>query len=73
VSWRLIDDGVDAQMGMLEPEIVQIEPILRSELMMPDGRTLYERVRDPQFRLPPATERESDDDSTTPPSIPRTI
>jgi hypothetical protein len=59
VSWCLISDGVDAQMGMLEPEIVQIEPILRPEVMMPDGRTLYERVRDAQVVLPPAETEET--------------
>jgi hypothetical protein len=44
VSWRLVNDGVEAQMGMLEPEIVQIEPVLWPAVMMPDGRTLCERI-----------------------------
>jgi hypothetical protein len=44
VSWRLVNDGVEAQMGMLEPEIVPIEPVLWPAVMMPDGRTLCERI-----------------------------
>jgi hypothetical protein len=32
VSWQIIKDWVEAQMGILEPEIVQLEPVLLSEV-----------------------------------------
>jgi hypothetical protein len=51
---------------MLEPEIVPIEPVLLSEVMMPDGRTLCERIPGIQFVLPPADESETSDGPTIP-------
>jgi hypothetical protein len=66
VSWRLVNDGVEAQMGMLESEIVQIEPVLLLEVMMPNGRTLCERIRGIQCVLPPADESETSDGPTIP-------
>ena len=66
MSWRLVNDGVEAQMGMLESEIVPIEPVLWPEVMMPDGRTLGERIRSIQFVLPPADESETSDGPTIP-------
>ena len=60
----MIKNGVEAQMAIVDTTMVQIEQVFLPDVIMPDGRTLYEQVRDPQFRLPPATERESYDDST---------
>ena len=39
VSWRLVSDGVEAHVGMLDPEIVSTEPILLAD---------DDRVRDAQ-------------------------
>jgi hypothetical protein len=46
-------------MGMLDPEIVQIEAVLFPEVMMPDGRTLDEQVRDAQCVLPAVETKET--------------
>ena len=51
-------------MAIMDTKMVQIEQVFFPEVIMPDGRTLYERVRDGQFLGPPATEHESADGTT---------
>jgi hypothetical protein len=58
VSWRILKDWVEAQIAIVETKMVQIEQVFLPYAIMPDGRMLYERVRDAQFRLPLADERE---------------
>jgi hypothetical protein len=41
----MIKDGVEAQMVIVDTTMVPIEPILFSEVIMPDGRTREVRVR----------------------------
>jgi hypothetical protein len=50
--------GVKAQMAIVDTTMVPIEPILFSEVIMPDGRTRDERVRDAQCVLPPVETKE---------------
>jgi hypothetical protein len=50
--------GVKAQMAIVDTTMVPIEPILFSEVIMPDGRTLDERVRDAKWVLPPVETKE---------------
>jgi hypothetical protein len=38
-------------MAIVETKMVQLEQAFLPYLIMPDGRTLYERVRDAQFGL----------------------
>jgi hypothetical protein len=64
VSCHLVKDWAKSQTAIMEPEIVQIKPVLLPEVMMLDGRALYERVRDGPFLGPPATEHESADGTT---------
>jgi hypothetical protein len=59
VSWRIIKDGVEAQMAIVDTKMVQLEQVFLPYAIMPDGRTLYERVRDARFALPPAETQET--------------
>lgn len=58
VSWRIVKDWVEAQMAIVETKMVQLEQVFLPYAIMPDGRTLYERVRDTQFVLPPVHPKE---------------
>ncbi len=46
MSWRMIKDRVEAQMAIVDTKIVRLEHVLLPYAIMPDGRTLYERIRD---------------------------
>jgi hypothetical protein len=59
VSWRIIKDWVEAQMAIVDTKMVQLEQVFLPYVIMPDGRTLYERVRDARFVLPPAETKET--------------
>jgi hypothetical protein len=41
-------------MAIVDTNMVQLEQVFLPYVITPDGRTLYERVRDTQFVLPPA-------------------
>ena len=60
VKGRLVNDGVEAHVGMLDPEIVSTEPIL-----LPDDN----RVRDNQCVLPPVETKETSPVAQRPPTI----
>jgi hypothetical protein len=59
VSWRIVKDWVEAQMAIVDTKMVQLEQVFLPYAIMPDGRTLYERVRDARFVLPPAETKET--------------
>ena len=42
VAWRIVKDWVEAQMAILETEMVKMEQIFLPYVVMPSGRTLYE-------------------------------
>jgi hypothetical protein len=52
VSKRLVNDKVEAHMAIVEITMVTLAPVLLASVMMPDGRTLEERIRNAQFDLP---------------------
>jgi hypothetical protein len=58
VSRRIVKDWVEAQMAIVETKIVELEQVFLPYGMTPNGRTLYERIRDTQFVLPPAETEE---------------
>jgi hypothetical protein len=37
VNWRLVNNAVEAHMGLVEQEIVPIKPVLLPEVMIPHG------------------------------------
>jgi hypothetical protein len=59
VSWRMVKDWVEAQLAIVETKMVQFEQVFLPLIITPDGRTLYERVREAQFVLPPARTKET--------------
>jgi len=52
VAWRIIKDWVEAQMAILETEMVKLEQIFLPYVVSDDGRTVYERLLDSKFQLP---------------------
>ena len=59
VSWRILKDWVQAQMAIVDTKMVRLEQVLLPYAIMPDGRMLYERVREARFVLPPAEMKET--------------
>ena len=51
VSWRIIKDWVEAQMAILETQMVTLDQIFLPYMVDPEGRTLYERLLDTRFQL----------------------
>lgn len=56
VAWRIVKDWIEAQMAIIETRMVTMEQVFLPYLLLPSGQTVYERVRESQFALPPATE-----------------
>lgn len=52
VAWRILKDWVEAQMAILETEMVKMEQIFLPYVTSSDGRTLYDRMVDAKFQLP---------------------
>lgn len=53
ISWRILKDWVEAQMAILETEMVRMEQIFLPYVLTEDGRTVFERLVDTKFQLPP--------------------
>lgn len=51
VAWRIVKDWVEAQMAILETEMVKMEQIFLPYVLADDGRTLYEVMVDRHFLL----------------------
>ena len=51
VSWRIIKDWVEAQMAILETQMVTMDQIFLPYMVNPEGRTLYDRLLDTRFQL----------------------
>lgn len=51
VAWRIVKDWVEAQMAILETEMVKMEQIFLPYVIIKDGRTLYEVVVDHHFQI----------------------
>lgn len=52
VAWRILKDWVEAQMALLETEMVRMEQIFLPYIMNRDGKTLYEIMANLNFQLP---------------------
>ena len=59
MSWRILKDWVQAQRAIVDTKMVRLEQVFLPYAIMPDGRTLYERIRDARFVLPPAEMKET--------------
>lgn len=53
VAWRIVKDWVQAQMAILETEMVKIEQIFLPYVITDSGKTLYEAMIDRHFQLGP--------------------
>lgn len=52
VAWRIIKDWVDAQLAIIETEMVTLEQVFLPYMQVKDGKTLYEAMVDKGFYLP---------------------
>lgn len=52
VAWRIVKDWVEAQMAILETEMVKMEQIFLPYVITKGGKTLYEAMVDTHFQLP---------------------
>ncbi len=50
-AWRIIKDWIDAQLAIIETEMVTIEQVFLPYMVMPDERTLYESMVNRGFLL----------------------
>ena len=51
VAWRIVKDWVEAQMAILESEMVQMDEIFLPYMVNDKGQTVFEAYRDNQLRL----------------------
>ena len=56
VAWRIIKDWVEAQMALLETEMVKMEEVFLPYVITRGGRTLYQAMVDRHFQLPEGRE-----------------
>jgi hypothetical protein len=52
VAWRIIKDWVEAQMAILDTEMVTMAEIFLPYVVTNDGRTVFQRLQETQFQLP---------------------
>jgi len=53
VAWRIIKDWVEAQVSLLETEMVKMEEIFLPYVITPGGQTIYEVMANKGFLLGP--------------------
>lgn len=58
VAWRIIKDWVEAQMSLLETEMVKMEEIFLPYIITSGGQTVYEIVAQKHFLLGPGQKTE---------------
>lgn len=51
VAWRIVKDWVDAQMAILETEMVTVDEVFLPYMMNRNGETLYQLYQNNQLRL----------------------
>lgn len=51
VAWRILKDWVEAQMALLDIEMVRFEEIFLPYIETDNGQTIFERLEDKQFLL----------------------
>ena len=51
VAWRILKDWIEAQMALLDIEMVRFEEIFLPYIEIPGGQTIYERLEEKQFLL----------------------
>jgi len=51
VAWRILKDWVEAQMALLDIEMVRMEEIFMPYIIDSQGKTLFEKLEEKQFLL----------------------
>jgi len=51
VAWRIVKHWIEAQMAILETEMVKMEQIFLPYMVVKDNKTLYESIRESKFLL----------------------
>jgi hypothetical protein len=51
VAWRILKDWVEAQMALLDIEMVKFEEIFLPYIELPEGQTIYEKLEKKQFMI----------------------
>ena len=51
VAWRILKDWIEAQMALLDIEMVRFEEIFLPYIETQNGQTIYERLEQKQFLL----------------------
>ena len=51
VAWRIVKDWIEAQMAILETEMVKMEQVFLPYMISDNGKTLYESMVDNKFLL----------------------
>jgi|SRR5579863_1005408 len=54
VAWRIMKDWVEAQLAILETNMVTVDQVFLPYAVARDGRTLYEAVKSSNLLAPPA-------------------
>jgi len=51
-AWRIVKDWVEAQMAILETEMVTMEEVFLPYLLVAGDKTLYQAIAESKFQLP---------------------
>lgn len=51
VAWRILKDWIEAQMALLDIEMVQLQEIFLPYIEIPNGQTIYQALEKKQFLL----------------------
>lgn len=51
VAWRILKDWIEAQMALLDINMVQLQEIFLPYIELPDGNTIYRTLEQKQFWL----------------------
>jgi len=52
VAWRILKSWVQAQMALIETDMVKMEQVFLPYWVVPSGKTLYDHIVDTKFQLP---------------------
>ena len=51
VGWRIMKDWVEAQMAIIDIDMVTLEEVFLPYIRTPDGRTLYQQIEEKKFSV----------------------
>lgn len=56
VAWRIVKSWIEAQIALIETEMVQLDQVMLPYMTTPNGQTVYELIRDQALALPAGSE-----------------